>query len=149
MKKFWKKFHNLFSCLKIKFLNLWKNPKRNRCFGYSTSTWVVLCHSVWKIGSDFFWWQERGMSWYVMPFERNDLYHQIESDIKPALLDEPNTVTYLKTFHLKSSRDQVLRTVCYRKSQGREKCPQHKTGLLPYSSRSSESLETDSDIFIW
>jgi len=83
-----------------------------------------------------------------MTFERTSLYHQIKSEIRPALFNEPNTVTCLKPVHLKSSRNPVLRTVCYRKSQGWEQCPQHKTNLLHYSSPSSESLDTDSDIFI-
>jgi hypothetical protein len=74
-------------------------------------TWVVLCHSFWKIGSDFFWWQGRGIVWHVMPFERTDLYNQIESDIKPALLDKPNTVTLFKIFKRPSFKNHVLQKI--------------------------------------
>jgi len=77
-----------------------------------------------------------------MPFERTNLYHQIESDIRPALFNEPNIVK-VSNFNLKVSRDPVLRTMCYRTSQDREQCSHHKTSLLQCGSPSSESLETD------
>jgi hypothetical protein len=53
------------------------------------------------------------MSWYGMPFESTEVYHQIESDIRSVLLNDPNIVTYLKIFHLKrpSLKNCVLQNI--------------------------------------